>query len=163
MTPHWILVDGYSVLHAWPDLPGHARPDRGVSAGRQLARQREDLVSLLQRYADHQGVRVTVVFDGYAAKHRPEVAVTPGRLEVAFSEAGKTADDLIEHWVAQATDRDGILVVTADNVERNTVASLGAQTRSVELFAAEVTAAQDALDRAIRAHNRRAPNPHREG
>jgi len=155
MTPHWILVDGYSVIHAWPDLAEQARQHLGAPPARHLAGQRDALVGLLQRYADHRDVRVTVVFDGYAAKHRPDVAQAPGHLEVAFSGAGKTADDLIERQVAQARDRAGILVVTADNLERHTVEGLGAHSRSVELFAVELTAALADLGHAVQRHSPR--------
>lgn len=160
MTPHWILVDGYSVIHAWPELAALARQHLGAPAGRDLARQREALVGLLQRVADQRGVRVTVVFDGYAAKHRPEVAPVPGHLEVAFSGSGRTADDLIERLVAQAPDRARILVVTADNAERGTVEGLGAHSQSVALFAAEAAVALADLERSVRAHSRHPRIPH---
>lgn len=64
------LADGFddSVLHAWPRFT--TRKARQMS----LQQRREALVVLLRQYADHYHRRVTVVFDGYAAKHKPEVA-----------------------------------------------------------------------------------------
>jgi hypothetical protein len=52
MSERWILVDGYSVLHAWPKLRR--------AAGRSLEQQRDALVRVLQRFADStrdRGVR----------------------------------------------------------------------------------------------------------
>ena len=66
MSGRWILVDGYSVLHAWPRFA--TRKARQLS----LQQRREMLVGLLRQYADPSRRRVTVVFDAYAAKHKAE-------------------------------------------------------------------------------------------
>jgi len=147
MTERWILVDGYSVLHAWPKLRR--------AAGRSLEQQRDALIRVLRRFADARPARVTVVFDGYAAKRRPERnEPTPG-VEVLYSESGKTADDVIERLVGLAEDRSRILVVTSDNMERRTVESLGAQSMNGELFETEVTAALGELAALVGEHSRR--------
>ena len=145
----WILVDGYSVLHAWPRFA--TRKARQAS----LQQSREMLVKLLRQYADHHRRRVTVVFDGYAAKHKPELPEPAYGVEVLFSEKGKTADDLIERLVAQSEPGAGIVVVTSDNLERRTVESLGAQTISAEIFEGEVDAALRELAGEVRSHGRR--------
>lgn len=146
MSDRWVLVDGYSVLHAWPKL-------RRL-AGRRLEQQREALERVLGQYADHTRRKVTVVFDGYAARRKPDaIAPSPG-IEVVFSEQGKTADDVIERLVAQAEKPAGILVVSSDNMERHTVESLGAQSMSAELFEAEVEVELSELARLVRSHGR---------
>ena len=147
MKDRWVLVDGYSVLHAWPKLRRLAR--------RRLEQQREALVGVLRQYADHTGRKVTVVFDGYAAKRKPEVAETTHGVEVLFSEQGKTADDVIERLVGQAEAREKILVVTSDGMERHTVESMGVQSVSAEVFEAEVETALAELGRLVRSHGRR--------
>jgi hypothetical protein len=146
MSGRWILVDGYSVMHGWPKLRR--------AAGRSLEAQRDALVRVLQQYADARHCRVTVVFDGYAAKRKPEtLEPTPG-VEVLFSESGKTADDAIERLVGLAAGRSHIQVVTSDKMERHTVESLGAQSMDAELFETEVTAALGELAALIRQHGR---------
>jgi predicted RNA-binding protein with PIN domain len=149
MSARWILVDGYSVLHAWPRFT--TRKARQMS----LQQRREALVVALRQYADHSRRRVTVVFDGYAAKHKPEVAEPTHGVEVLFSDRGKTADDLIERLVGQAERRSQILVVTSDNMERRTVESLGAQSMSAEIFEEEMDAALRELAGEVRSHSRR--------
>jgi predicted RNA-binding protein with PIN domain len=104
---------------------------------------------------------VTVVFDGYAAKHKPEVAEPTHGLEVLFSEKGKTADDSIERLVGQAEHRSQFLVVTSDNMERRTVESLGAHSMSAEIFEGEVDAALRELAGEVRTHSRRRNIGHR--
>ncbi len=149
MTNPWILVDGYSVLHAWPQLA--TRKARQAS----LQQRRERLVKLLRQYADHHRRRVTVVFDGYAARHKPEIPEPTHGIEVLFSEKGKTADDLIERLVGQSEPRAGILVVTSDNMVRQTVESLGAQSMSADIFEVEVNSALRELAGEVRSHSRR--------
>ncbi len=147
MSERWVLVDGYSVLHAWPKLRR--------AAGRSLEQQRDALVRVLRQFGDARQFRVTVVFDGYAAKRRPEkTEPTPG-VEVLFSEAGKTADDVIERLVGSANDRGRILVVTSDRMERHTVEGFGAQSMDAELFESEVTAALGELASLVNRHGRR--------
>ena len=83
-----ILVDGYSLLHNWPELaPGKPR---------HSAAARDELIRVLTLYHDAIGTPVTIVFDGGNA---PAGATTPGstpELEVLYSRAGQTADDIIE-------------------------------------------------------------------
>lgn len=151
MSERWVLVDGYSVLHAWPEL-------RRV-AGRSLEERRDALVRVLRQYGDARHCKVTVVFDGYAAKRRPEaIEPTPG-VEVMYSESGKTADDVIERLVGQAPRHDRITVVTSDKMERHTVESLGAHSMDAELFQAEVTAALGELETLLSRYERRRHSP----
>jgi predicted RNA-binding protein with PIN domain len=147
VSERWVLVDGYSVIHAWPKLRR--------AAGRSLEQQRDALIRVLRQFADARHSRVTVVFDGYAAKRKPDsVEPTPG-VEVLFSESGKTADDVIERLVGRAAGRDRILVVTSDRMERHTVEGLGAQSMDAELFETEARAALGELEALIKQHGRR--------
>ena len=149
MSERWILVDGYSVLHAWARFG--TRKARSLS----LQQRREALVGLMRQFADHSGRRVTVVFDGYAAKHKLEGKEPSHGVEIVFSERGKTADDTIERMVAQAEHKARIQVVTSDNMERRTVETMGAHTLSAEVFEAEVDAALRDLAGSVRQHSRR--------
>jgi predicted RNA-binding protein with PIN domain len=149
MNNRWVLVDGYSVMHTWKRFA--TRKVHALS----LQQRREELVKLLLQFADHSGRRVTVVFDGYAAKHKPERNEPSRGVEIVFSERGKTADDAIERMVSEAADRTRIQVVTSDNVERGTVEAMGAESMSAELFEAEMDAVLRDLAAAIRQHSRR--------
>ena len=157
MTNPWILVDGYSLLHAWPRFT--TRRARQLS----LQQKREALVALLRQYADHSHRRVTVVFDGYAAKRKPEGQEPPHGVEVLFSDKGKTADDLIERLVGQSEHRTSIMVATSNNMERRPVESLGAQSMSAEIFEEEVDAALRELAGEVRSHSRRRNIGHGRG
>src|SRR5690348_7277164 len=146
MSDQWILVDGYSVVHNWLQLR--------MLMGNSLQHQREALIHILRQYADHSGRRVTVVFDGYAAKHKPEGTEPITGIEIIFSASGKTADDVIERFVADAAHPDQILVITSDNQERRTVEALGAQSRSTDMFEMDVQRELKELADLVRQHSR---------
>lgn len=146
MNVQQVLVDGYSVLHLWPALRR--------AAGRGLQQQRDALVRVLQQYADATQRNVTVVFDGYAARHQAEPAPAGPLVSVCYSPSGKTADDVIERLVAQSPCPETVLVVSSDNALRQTCEALGTTTCSVEIFLAELDTACRELQQQVRHHSR---------
>jgi uncharacterized protein len=54
--PRYLIVDGHSVIFAWPEL-------RRLHA-RRSSLAREALLKQLRNYQDWTGVRVVIVFDG---------------------------------------------------------------------------------------------------
>jgi predicted RNA-binding protein with PIN domain len=83
-----ILVDGYSLLHNWPELaPGRARHSEQA---------RDALVQILGKYHDATGEPITVFFDGAGAPAGVRKNESRREVEVLFSAAGQTADEMIE-------------------------------------------------------------------
>ncbi len=142
-----ILVDGYSLLHSWPELaPGKAR---------HSAMAREELVRRLTEYHDAIGTAITVVFDGAGERGRPsEMASTRG-MEVLFSRSGQTADDIIERASARLAKLGEVLVVTDDFAERDTVIAFGAMAVSCDVFLGMMRGAADDMQRDLKNHNQR--------
>ncbi len=113
-----LIIDGYNVIHQWPELKPH------LQGGGAVARER--LTEAVRVIHDVDAVRVTLMFDGKG--HNIEVE-RPGEdltFSVVFSPAGMSADAVIERMVEVAENRDSIHVVTRDNLERETVQALGA-------------------------------------
>jgi predicted RNA-binding protein with PIN domain len=141
------LVEALLQLRAdWPRLR--------KLAGRSLEHQRDALVRVLRQYGDQMRCRMTVVFDGYAAKRKPAGSPPVPGVEVLFSEHGKTADDVIERLVGLAAQPGLITVISSDNLERSTVEGLGAHSLAAEVFEAEVDAALRQLEQDLRHHSR---------
>ena len=142
-----ILVDGYSLLHNWPEL--------AAGAPRHSERARDALIGLLQEYRDASGTPVTVFFDGQAGpRSRPKNQGTRD-LEILFSGGGKTADDLIERAAHRFQDYGEVLVVTDDFAERDTVGAAGASVASCANFIRMIGNALTELQDELRDHNRR--------
>jgi predicted RNA-binding protein with PIN domain len=148
-----ILVDGYSLLHGWPELAA-GQPRHSASA-------REALIARLQQYRDMAGTPITIFFDGSNARPGPAERPDSPELEVLYSSAGRTADDLIERTAHRLVPYGEVLVVTDDAAEREVVAGFGAMTsgcanfiRTVETAAGELRADLDRLNRRERSHFR---------
>lgn len=141
-----ILVDGYSLLHNWPELaPG--RPRHSAAA-------RAELVHVLTQYQDATGTPITIFFDGSGAPPGvPKNESTP-TVEVLFSKAGQTADDMIERAAHRFQPYGEVLAVTDDHAERDTVIALGGSASSCLNFIAGVENALSELAADVQHHNR---------
>lgn len=125
-----ILVDGYSLLHRWPELaPG--RP-------RHSAVAREALIARLRQYRDASHTPISIIFDGQGAPPGTTRPVSTPDLEILFSSAGRTADDLIERAAVRLKPYGDVLVVTDDFAERDTVTAFGGLVSSCRLFIEQV-------------------------
>ena len=130
MNTRYMVVDGHSVIFAWPDL--RQLHDRNRAAARNA------LAGRLQHLHDTTDWRVTLVLDG---KLGSAVSSGPRRrtdMVISYATADQTADSIIERLVAASGVAKSILVVTADEAEKLTVESLGAATASPSWLRAEL-------------------------
>lgn len=142
-----ILVDGYSLLHAWPEL-AEGQP-------RHSAIARDELVLHLQRYQDSVSTPVTVFFDGAGSPLKTSDVTQAHSVEIIYSKTGQTADDLIERTTHRILPFGEPLVVTDDFAERDTVINLGGSVMRCAEFIKALGQSQDDLKRDIEDHNRR--------
>ena len=76
-----ILVDGYSLLHHWPEL-ATGKPRHSFYA-------RDALVSVLTQYQDASGTPVTVIFDGGGAPPGTPKNESASGIEVLYSKKAR--------------------------------------------------------------------------
>lgn len=128
MKSQLLIVDGYNMIGAWPELVLLKKRDRMEDA-------REALLQRLSNYAKYEGLRVIVVFD---AQLVPGITqnYTKYQLEVVFTEEGETADSYIERVAGELNDRlTQVTVATSDLAEQWVVFSQGAlRTSARELY-----------------------------
>ena len=122
MQPDFLIVDGHSVIFAWPEL--RELHERKTSLGRDA------LVRKLRDYQDWTGVRVVVVFDGRGVA--VDASADPGEIQIFYSRAGQTADTLVERLASKYGSRYALLIATSDYLEQETVAACGAECISAE-------------------------------
>ena len=141
-----ILVDGYSLLHSWPELaPGRAR---------HSAAAREELIHRLTLYRDATEIPITIFFDGSGARPGTPAAHSSPEVEVLYSRAGRTADDMIERAAHRFAPYGEVLAVTDDLAERDTVISLGGLASSCWNFIQTVESTLGELADDLKHHNR---------
>ena len=126
----YLLVDGYNIIGAWPEL-------RKLADHELLEDARDRLIEMLANYQGYSGKRVILVFDAYL------VPGTGGRykqsgLDVIFTKEKETADEVIERLTGELTGRRSIVqVATSDSVEQHVAFGRGAlRTSARELLLA---------------------------
>lgn len=150
-----ILVDGYSLLHSWPELaPGRER---------HSAVAREALVEKLTHYRDASGPPISIFFDGSFPRGTGPKQHSSPQVEVLFSSGGQTADDLIERAAHRFQDYGEVLVVTDDVAERETVIAFGALAASCDNFISMVNSALADLVHDLKHHNQTERNRFKRG
>jgi predicted RNA-binding protein with PIN domain len=130
MSARYLVVDGHSVIFSWPDL--RALHDRNRAAARKA------LAENLRRLHDTTFWRVTLVLDGKLGAVVPTGPTRNHAMVVCYGTEDQTADSIIERLVAASGVAGDILVVTADEVEKRTVESLGATAVSPEWLRQEM-------------------------
>jgi predicted RNA-binding protein with PIN domain len=141
-----ILIDGYSLLHSWPELaPG---------AARHSATARDALIAKVTQYRDATHTPITIIFDGQGAPAGTPKQPSGPELEILYSKAGKTADDMIERVTYRMRPYGQVLVITDDYAERDTVISLGGFALSCAAFIGQIEAALGELAVDLKRYNR---------
>ena len=120
----YLIVDGHSVIFAWPEL-------RKLHA-RRTSLAREALAKQLRDYQDWTGVHVVLVFDGKG----PDVTVhsDPHDIQLFYSRKGQTADAVVERLASKYAEDFDVTVATSDRLERQTVTGFGAVSISPEML-----------------------------
>lgn len=122
----YLLVDGHSVIHAWPEL----RRDQLVASRRHLART--GLLQRLRHLQDMTGTQVVVVFDGTQSKLNEERE--KDGLQIIYADSGTTADNVIERLAAKYARQHPMRVASADGMVRETIHAFGADWLSPEML-----------------------------
>jgi len=122
MSAHYLVIDGHSVIFAWPDLRKLHEQNRSAA--------RKALADRLQHLHDTTTWRVTLILDGKLGGTSATGKRKPTDMVISYASADQTADSIIERLVAASGVAGQIVVVTADEAERLTVESLGAATAS---------------------------------
>ena len=118
----YLIVDGHSIIFAWPEL-------RNLHA-RRSSLAREALLKQLRDYQDWTGVRVVAVFDGKGKQ--VDASSDPAEVQVFYSRSGQSADAIIERLASKYARQYDLMVATSDSMEAETVHACGAEWISPE-------------------------------
>tara|TARA_R110002096_G_scaffold387471_8_gene581677 strand:+ start:1410 stop:1856 length:447 start_codon:yes stop_codon:yes gene_type:complete len=143
--PSFLLVDGNNIIHAWPELLERHRRSPGSA--------HVELVNQLGEYRDWAEERVVVVFDGKGGAVNEEQR--EGGLQVFYTGADKTADDVIERLAIKYADQYGITVATDDRAEQDIVIGAGGEALSSSGLKDRIEAARRSRDGWLDRHRTR--------
>jgi predicted RNA-binding protein with PIN domain len=114
-----VIVDGYNVAHAWPEL-------KRLLSGASLEAARDRLVERLSVFGMVAGADVTVVFDAHHSAARSNSEQMVDGVRVIFTRKGHSADHIIERMAYEASEAgDVITVATSDRFQRDLVRGMG--------------------------------------
>ena len=116
MRARYLIVDGHSVIFAWPDL-------RKLHV-RRPSLAREALIKQLRNFQDWTGERVVIVFDGRGP--RTSSSSEPHDVQIFYARHGQSADAIIERLASKYASRFDVSVATSDLLEMETVNACGA-------------------------------------
>lgn len=125
-----LLVDGYNVIHAWPELAALAKQNLDVARAR--------LIDILCNYQGYKQCLLILVFDAYLVKDNPGLIDKYHNIYIVYTKEAQTADMFIERTTHQMADLFNIAVVTSDALEQIIVSSKGARRISSREFQTEV-------------------------
>lgn len=126
----YMLIDGYNVVHAWPELRELANADINAAAGR--------LIDIVSNYQGMTGINTILVFDAYKVPgHKTEVYEFDN-IKVVYTKTSETADRYIERYAHDNGKKYDITVVTSDGVEQVIIRGEGCYLMSSRDFMEDV-------------------------
>jgi predicted RNA-binding protein with PIN domain len=119
----FLLVDGYNVLNAWPELQRMMEVD--------LEQARDRLITMLSEFDTLNKIQVYLIFDGHQVKGGLEHRMESGGITIIYTREGESADNWLERFAAaQKPDlfgnRTPVYVVTYDWLVQRIIAAQGA-------------------------------------
>lgn len=137
MTCEYLLVDGYNIIFAWPELKELAAVN--------LDAARVKLQDILCNYQGYKKCQVILVFDGYKVKGNPGEVTQYHNIHVIFTKEAETADQYIEKVTQQIGRRYQVAVATSDKLEQIIILGKGAMRLSARDLFKEISETNDEI------------------
>ncbi|MGF1491653.1 MAG: NYN domain-containing protein [Microcoleaceae cyanobacterium] len=133
-----LLVDGYNIIGAWPQLSQKRDYE-------SLEDARRGLTEALVNYSAYENLSTQIVFDAYSQNSPSSEEVVTPHVSVCYTGFGQTADTYIEKLCASLSHdlrraRRHLIVATSDRAQQLTVDGYGAKWRSAQELAHDVEA-----------------------
>ena len=140
---HYLLVDGYNVIHAHPEL--------AAIAADSLEGARIKLCDILCEFMALSRYRVIVVFDAHMVPGGVGSVTEHNNIKIVFTKEAETADRYIEQAAyklsKEGSRRDRVTVATSDALEQLIILGQGAGRISAADLWTEIDGTKDQLRR----------------
>lgn len=142
-----VIVDGYNVIHAWPQL-------KRLMGDASLEAARDKLIERLSVFGMVAGADVTVVFDAHHSTARTNSQEDVEGVHVLFTRKGHSADHAIERIAYEASQvGDVITVATSDRFQRDLVRGMGGAVISALELERRVVDAESEMGRRVQKYS----------
>ncbi|MBU8880261.1 NYN domain-containing protein [Bacillus sp. FJAT-29790] len=137
-----LIVDGYNVIGAWPELR--------ELMNRDLSAARDRLIEKMAEYQAYSGMRVIIVFDAQYVKGT-EKKFKSYNIEIIFTRNKETADERIEKLAISLSNiKTQIHVATSDYTEQWAIFGQGALRKSSRELLIEMNSIENGIDKKIK-------------
>lgn len=126
----YMLVDGYNLIYAWPELKEILDINLDGARGK--------LLDILSNYKGMTDYEIIAVFDAYKVKNHAVTAEDYLNIHQVFTAEAQTADAYIEKFTHEHGKKYDITVVTSDYLEQIIIRGAGARLISSREFIEEV-------------------------
>jgi uncharacterized protein len=145
-----LLVDGYNIIGAWPELQNLKKND--------LAGARDLLIEKMAEYQAYTGYRVIIVFDAHMVKGI-EKKQKNYRVEVIFTRENETADERIEKLAISLSNiKTQVHVATSDFTEQWAIFGQGALRKSARELLNEMTSIESRIKHKVKKIEEKRPS-----
>lgn len=135
---NYLLVDGYNIIHAWPELRELAETDFDGA--------RVKLMDILCNYQGYRQMILILVFDAYKVKGGQGSVMQYNNIHVVYTKEAETADQYIEKTVHKIGKNHNVTVATSDALEQIIIFGQGA----IRMSAMNLFEDVEAVNRQIR-------------
>lgn len=122
----YTLIDGYNLVHAWPELKELASVNINAAA--------DKLMDIASNYQGMTGENVLLVFDAYKVLNHNTEEFKYNNIRVVYTKTAETADRFIERYAHENASKYDITVVTSDGVEQIIIRGQGCKLLSSKDF-----------------------------
>ncbi|QHI71677.1 translation factor GTPase family protein [Aminipila terrae] len=113
----YLLVDGYNIIHAWPELKELTKDN--------MEGARMKLLDCLCNYQGIRNCQIIVVFDAYRVQGHKEEAMDYQNIHMVYTREAQTADQYIERFAHDNQKKYNITVATSDGLQQLIVRGAG--------------------------------------
>ena len=133
----YLLVDGYNIIHAWPELKELV--DDNMDGAR---------MKLLDALSNYQGIReckIIVVFDAYRVQGHFEEVIDYHNTHMIYTREAQTADQYIEKFAHDNQKKYDITVATSDGLQQLIIRGAGCALLSARELKLEIDRANERI------------------
>ena len=140
-----LVVDGFNVIHAWPELAALAETDF------QGAQDR--LMEILANYASFTRTETILVFDAYKVKGGKGERFDYHGVQVVYTKENETGDAYIERLLHDIGKNEQVRIVSSDNLIQVSALRSGVLRQSAREFGEEIDRIYGDIEQFLRSHN----------
>ncbi len=133
----YLLVDGYNIVFAWPELKELA--DENMDGAKMK------LLDTLCNYQSIRGCQIIVVFDAYRVQGHMEEIIDFQNIHVVYTREAQTADQYIEKFAHDNRNKYHIAVATSDGLQQIIIRGAGCSLLSARELKDEIERANEKI------------------